>query len=71
MQKFDQMQGEFKEFSRTIDQDHFDKGMEIKAQLLKGGIIPEENLNVKRYVMTSDLYKKQFKFPSIAKNQYT
>jgi len=65
------MQQEFKEFSRTIDQDHFDKGMELKGQLAKGGIIPEENLNIKRLVNTSELFQKQFKFPSISKNQYT
>ena len=45
--------------------------MELKAQLLKGGIIPEENLNMKRIVTTSELFQKTFKFPSIAKNQFT
>lgn len=59
----------FASFSKNLKEEDFDKGMKIKQELLDLNQ-PKDVLD-KTKIATVQLYKKQFQFPEVAKNDFS
>lgn len=59
----------FASFSKSLKEDDFDKGMKLKQELLDLSQ-PKDGLD-KTKIATNTLYKKQFQFPEVAKNDFS
>ena len=62
-------QDAFAAFSKTLKEDDFDRGMKLKQELLDLNQ-PKDALD-KTKIATNNLYKKQFQFPEVAKNDFS
>lgn len=67
--KKDELKAGFLKFSQTLKDDDFDKAVKIKTDLIENLQVPEDDL-AKIKVTTSDVFKKGFQFPEVAKNDF-
>lgn len=57
------------QFSKTFDEGAFDKAMKLKAELVDEG---ESQIQLDKIkISTHDIYKTQFAFPEVAKNDFS
>ena len=59
----------FEEFSHSLKEDDFDKGMKVHDDLIENDEIPKEQLE-KIKINTLQLFKNNFQFPEVAKNDF-
>jgi hypothetical protein len=59
----------FASFSKSLKEEDFDKGMKLKQELIDLSQ-PKDGLD-KTKIATNTLYKKQFQFPEVAKNDFS
>ena len=64
------MKDSFDKFSKTLTEKDFDGSVKIKTELLETDDQTLEDLS-KYKISTVELFKKQFSFPEVAKNDFS
>ena len=67
-QKKTDLKKAFSDFSKNFKEETFDKGMKLKQELIDLDV-PKDELD-KTKINTSQIFKKQFSFPEVAKNDF-
>jgi len=60
----------FEKFSKTLTEEDFDKSVKIKTDLIDNDEQTADDL-AKTKISTVEVFKKQFSFPEVAKNDFS
>ena len=64
------MKHEFLEFSKGLDEKHFESAQKLKEKVENSELIDQAIIDSNSKVTTGELYLKAFKFPDVARHEF-